>query len=125
MIKLIRTKDGNIVGDIDVFFSNDDDGLALAELNIMIASSEWRRRGYASEALTLTMQYCMQRLDVRRFVAKIGKDNQASRLFFERHGFRTSAKTPDAFAEFRYELDAGNVPSSDLRIDSAFQIDIA
>jgi RimJ/RimL family protein N-acetyltransferase len=60
---------GQLLGDINIFFQSDEDS---AEINIMIAGtilcmlisvvtsvdSKYRKSGYASEALVLTMIYC-------------------------------------------------------------------
>lgn len=51
MIKVKET--GDVVGDVDLFFSPEGE----AEVNIMIASPDNRRRGYAGEALMLLLQY--------------------------------------------------------------------
>jgi RimJ/RimL family protein N-acetyltransferase len=120
MIKLIKTKEGTVIGDIDMFFSGDGE----AEVNIMIGDSEWRRHGYASEALTLAEQYAVQKLDVQKFIAKIGKNNTPSMRFFERHGYRVMAEEPNVFDELIYELDAGDVPRTDLSIKSPFEINV-
>lgn len=122
MIKLIQVKadngSGPIIGDVDLFFSPEGE----AEVNIMIAPPEWRRHGYASEALTLAMQYAIQRFDIGKFVAKIARTNEASCKFFERHGYQRVNSEANVFGEFIYELDAGNVPSADLNIHSSFEI---
>lgn len=122
MIKLIKVKSedgaGPVIGDVDLFFFPEGE----AEVNIMIASPEWRRHGHASEALTLAIQYAMQRLEVSKFVAKIGADNEASCKFFERHGFKRINEEPNVFGQLVYELDAGDVPSSNLHVHSSFEI---
>jgi len=121
MIKLIKAKDQNqVVGDIDFFF----DGEGNAEVNIMVGDPEMRRHGYASHALTLAMQYAVQRFQVRCFVAKINHANQSSMKFFERHGFTTSDKNPNVFGEITYILDAGDLIQSDLQISSSFHVEV-
>mgnify|MGYP001337676078 CR=1 FL=1 len=58
-----------------------------AEIEIMIADVSARRKGLASEALRLMQGYAMENLDVSRFIAKIGFDNEKSRRLFEGLGF--------------------------------------
>lgn len=120
MIKLIRTKEGNVIGDVDLFFSPEGE----AEVNIMIAEAEWRRHGYASEAVTLAMQYAVQKMKVTKFIAKIGQNNEPSLRFFERHGFRLTNIDPNVFEEYVYELDSGLVPIADLNVKSSFAINV-
>ena len=120
MIKLIKTKEGTVIGDVDMFFFSDGE----AEVNIMIGDSEWRRHGYASEALALAEQYVVQKLNIQKFIAKIGKNNTPSIQFFERHGYRMVAEEPNVFDELIYELDAGDVPQTDLSIKSPFEISV-
>ncbi|PJF18969.1 hypothetical protein PSACC_01216, partial [Paramicrosporidium saccamoebae] len=113
-------QNGDIIGDIDLYFFPEGE----AEINIMIASPEWRRHGYASEALTLAMQYAIQRTKTRKFIAKIGQKNEASLRFFERHGFQLTQVDPNVFDEYVYELNAGMVPLADLDIQSPFHITV-
>jgi len=120
MIKLIRTKEGKVIGDVDMFLSPSGE----AEVNIMIGEPEWRRHGYASEALTLAEQYAIQKLGVQKFIAKIGKDNQPSMAFFARHGYERVNEEPNVFEEVVYELDGDNVPRADLVLHSSFEITV-
>lgn len=111
------------IGDIDLFF----DGDGCAEVNILIASPGDRQQGYAGEALTLAMQYAIQRLNTTKFVAKIKHDNMASRAFFEKMGFRPEdgpAAKPNVFGEIVYVIGAGDVPIADLTIKSNFSIEV-
>lgn len=66
----------------------------------------------------------VQRVDIHRFVAKIGSTNKSSQGFFERHGFRQINEKPNVFDELEYELDAGDVPIADLNIKSLFNIQV-
>lgn len=51
---MIRIKDNQkVIGDVDIFFTPEGTG----EINILIAPPEQRRKGFASEALVLMMQY--------------------------------------------------------------------
>lgn len=120
MIKLIQLADGSgrIIGDIDMFF-NADGG---AEINLMIVDRKDRRKGYASEALTLAMQYAIQKFQITLFVAKIDQKNAPSIRLFEKMGFSKVRNEPNVFGEYEFHLDAGNVPSANLQIESSFLI---
>ncbi len=50
-----------MAGDIDFFLSNDE-GTNVAEINIMIAEEQSRRKGLAKEALLLALRYAMNAL---------------------------------------------------------------
>ena len=76
----------SMVGDVNLYFNDHDDANA-AEIEIMIADVSARRKGLASEALRLMQGYAMENLDVSRFIAKIGFENEKSRRLFEGLGF--------------------------------------
>lgn len=65
-----------------------------------------------------------QRCGAKKFIAKIGANNLGSLQFFERQGFSSINKEPNVFKEFVYEMDAGDVPESDLNIQSSFSINV-
>lgn len=70
------------------------------ELEIMIAEQSARRKGYASQALTLMICYAMQqlRLGPEDFLVRIGMNNTKSIHMFERMGFEI-VKRVDVFQE--------------------------
>ena len=74
-----------------------------AELDIMIAEAGGRGRGLGSEASRLMMRYGSVRLGIRRFFAKIRKENEASRGMFGRMGFAECSYV-ECFGEYEYEL---------------------
>ena len=122
MIKLIQSRGGSqeIIGDIDMFFQAE----GQAEINLMIVDPNNRRKGYASEALTLAMEYAIQKFEIKVFVAKIDQKNGASIRLFEKMGFSKVKDEPNVFGEYELHLDAGDVPSADLQIESSFHIDV-
>jgi RimJ/RimL family protein N-acetyltransferase len=65
-----------MVGDINLFF-NDMDNRHSAEVEIMIAEADCRRKGYAKEALQLMMQYAIDFLAVKHFSAKVSHEEQS------------------------------------------------
>ncbi len=96
-----------MVGDVNVFFYpvNDDDGDDAvskdqqqsrvtqydAEVTLMVAVSDARRCGYGSEILTGMLYFLHESRKelppIRRILAKISEDNEASLRFFERENW--------------------------------------
>lgn len=82
---MITTREGLDVGAIDLF---DYDPLHLrAGIGILIAAQEDRRKGYASESMTLLIDYCFRVLHLHQLYCNITVDNQDSILLFQRHKF--------------------------------------
>jgi Acetyltransferase (GNAT) domain len=52
---------------------------ALQTLQVMIAEAEYRRKGYAKEAVTLLMHYGVQSLGVTRYFCKV-RSSRARRV---------------------------------------------
>eukprot|EP00922_Rhytidocystis_sp_ex-Travisia-forbesii_P063915 GHVS01095045.1.p1 GENE.GHVS01095045.1~~GHVS01095045.1.p1 ORF type:complete len:226 (+),score=50.19 GHVS01095045.1:154-831(+) len=74
----------------------------VGELSIMIAESNFRRKGLAREALELMMCHCAEQCSVGTFVAKLKQSNEPSVRLFENLGFhRISASF--VFKEYTYE----------------------
>lgn len=88
----------HMVGDVNCFFNNPDDPLDNVEVEVMIAEPTARRKGFASEALSLIMQYCVNELGVKGFRAQILRKNEGSKLLFQGLGFRFS-RSVDVFDE--------------------------
>ncbi|ORX41305.1 GNAT domain-domain-containing protein [Kockovaella imperatae] len=77
----------SMVGDVNLFLP---DGLGGdVECEIMIATKEDRRKGYAREALTLFLSYAISTLKIQphQLIARIGMDNEPSIRLFESMGF--------------------------------------
>jgi len=94
-----------MAGDVNLFF-NDDEDPSCAEIEVMIAEANLRRRGLAREALTLLMRYAMTTLGTTKFVAKIGEVNEPSLKLFEAIGYERVAFV-EAFNEHTLTLDLG------------------
>ncbi|TDH66763.1 hypothetical protein CCR75_002150 [Bremia lactucae] len=75
-----------MAGDVNLFFNDYDDPCAC-EVEIMIAESKYRRKGFAEEAVMLMMAYATSTLNVTRFFCKILETNYASIQLFEKLGF--------------------------------------
>ena len=83
-----------MIGDTNLFFNDPEDPLS-AEIEIMIAEPDFRRKGIATAALRSMMAYAHTHLGVARFVAKIGYDNVSSLAMFtskERLGYTVFEK---------------------------------
>jgi RimJ/RimL family protein N-acetyltransferase len=95
-------EDGTMVGDVNLFFNDPQDPRA-AEIEVMIAEQDYRRRGFGREALSLMMSYGCQDLGVTRFVAKVALKNEPSLRLFESLGFLCIG-TSQVFQESHLEL---------------------
>lgn len=71
-----------MVGDVNLFLSD-----GFGELELMIAESNWRRRGLGQEAVRLMLFYAVNFICLEHFQVKISRSNKASLAFFEKLGF--------------------------------------
>jgi diamine N-acetyltransferase len=83
---MICDKENKAVGSIDLF--DFDPNHLRAGVGILIAAKDDRRKGYASEALTLLTQYCFEILSLHQLYCNITTDNESSILLFQKHGFQ-------------------------------------
>lgn len=82
---MITTKDARDIGCIDLF--DYDPHHQRAGVGILIAEHADRRQGFASEAMTLLIDYCFRTLYLHQLYCNITVDNQESVLLFQRHKF--------------------------------------
>ena len=104
------------VGDCNLFLLMDaasdeeatEEGQSI-EVEVMVAETEHRGKGLATEALRLIMKYAVASLSPKpvRFVAKILEKNAPSKALFEKIGFKVF-KEVKAFEEIHYELLHGS-----------------
>jgi RimJ/RimL family protein N-acetyltransferase len=115
-----------MVGDVNMFLSDEDEpedyryernnahaascsdrikeSYRQAELDIMIAEKEHRKRGVGQEAVALMMLYGATHCHLRRIFCKINQDNAASlHLFQSKLGFRQCAYA-ECFREVELEF---------------------
>lgn len=95
----------NMVGDVNLFIHSylQEENEKVAEIEVMVAEPSVRRKGLASSALKLIMEYAITKLNVTKFVAKIKDDNLASiRLFEESLNFKLTSKS-EVFKEVTLE----------------------
>ena len=73
-----------MVGDVNLFCAGEE-WSESAEISIMIAELNYRRKGIGTEAAMLMMLYAIRKLKVQCFIAKIGAENYPSiRMFTEK-----------------------------------------
>jgi len=85
MIDLKEKKGVNTIGTIDLF--DFDAYHHRAGIGILIKEEKDRKKGYASEALNLFIQYCFQTLQLHQVYCNISAENQSSLKLFQKHGF--------------------------------------
>ena len=102
-----NSEDGGVVST-----TTEEHGPTTAEVEIMIANPEQRKRGYGTNALQLICQYSVEFLSIERIIAKISNDNLPSLTTFKRLGFHVYAEV-ECFDEvhLKYKpLMASNYP---------------
>ncbi|MEZ4858052.1 MAG: GNAT family N-acetyltransferase [Flavobacteriaceae bacterium] len=86
-------EDKKVIGFIDLFdFEPKHNRVGLG---IVIASKEDRGKGYASEAIKATTNYCFKHLNVHQVFANITSDNKNSIQLFEKIGFLKCGEKKD------------------------------
>jgi diamine N-acetyltransferase len=87
---IVETTTDEAVGTIDLYdFDPYHQRVAVG----VLIDAEYRRKGYASEALSLLEEYCFNILQVHQIYAHIDKENSESVSLFEKHQFeRTGVK---------------------------------
>lgn len=109
-----------IVGDVNLFLNSQTKN--IAEIEIMIAMSTARRKGFALEAVRLMMAYGLSFLKIDTFEAKIGVGNQPSiNLFKNKLGFNEVSYS-DAFKEVTLHFSVGDI-SEQIVIHDYFKIE--
>ncbi|KAJ1504155.1 hypothetical protein HMI56_001767 [Coelomomyces lativittatus] len=92
-----------MIGDVNLFL-NDSDDPHCAEIEVMIAEPSARGKGLATQSLIWMMAYGAKKLQLRKYKAIIGWENQASQyLFTKKLGFQPTLTVP-VFKETHYEL---------------------
>lgn len=113
-----------MIGDVNLFLSDLEDdedtdttksqeaNAKQGELEIMIAESTARRKGYAQQALKLMMSYACQSpslsLKPEHLLVKIGRQNHGSIAMFGRLGF-VIVKEVEVFNEVEMRLDSKRI----------------
>lgn len=90
---MICDLEGTSLGMIDIFDLDPKD--RKAALGILIAKEEYRRKGYASEVLSLVSNYCFAHLGLHQVYANVTTDNEPSMRLFEKNGFQRAGVKKD------------------------------
>ncbi len=83
---LSNNETGRTIGCIDLF--DFEPNHQRAGIGILIADKSDKRKGYASEALEILIEYCFSMLNLHQLFCNIAIDNEASVLLFQKHGFQ-------------------------------------
>ena len=83
---IICDPENKAVGGIDLF--DFEPNHLRAGIGILISEKTDRKKGYASEALNLLINYCFDTLNLHQIYCNITTDNEASILLFQKHGFQ-------------------------------------
>lgn len=81
------------VGCIDLF--DFDPNHKRAGIGILISEKKDRRKKYASEALSLLINYCFNTLNLHQLYCNITVDNKASIRLFQKHRFKITGTKKD------------------------------
>ncbi|XP_047232605.1 N-acetyltransferase 9 [Girardinichthys multiradiatus] len=106
-----------MVGDVNIFLTDPADP-SLAELEVMIAESSYRGRGFGKEVTRMMMCYGITKLGVKKFQAKIGLDNQVSISMFKKLQFQ-EVSVCNVFKEVTLELAVDESVRTKLQEDVA------
>eukprot|EP01027_Heterolobosea_sp_BB2_P015362 GEZU01021986.1.p1 GENE.GEZU01021986.1~~GEZU01021986.1.p1 ORF type:complete len:190 (+),score=60.39 GEZU01021986.1:203-772(+) len=96
-------------GDVNIFltpdYDSEDSDSVLAEMEVMIAEENSRRKGIGTEAVLLMMSYAVKYLNIQRFVAKILAHNTSSiDMFTNKLGYKQT-KYSEVFEEYTFEYN--------------------
>ncbi|OFY82479.1 MAG: GNAT family N-acetyltransferase [Bacteroidetes bacterium RIFCSPLOWO2_12_FULL_35_15] len=83
---IICDPENKAIGSIDLF--DFEPNHLRAGIGILIADKTDRKKGYASEALSLLTNYCFFSLNLHQIYCNITTDNETSILLFQKHGFQ-------------------------------------
>ncbi|MEQ2283372.1 N-acetyltransferase 9 [Ameca splendens] len=106
-----------MVGDVNIFLTDPTDP-SLAELEVMIAESSYRGRGFGKEVTCMMMCYGITKLGVKKFQVKIGLDNQVSISMFKKLQFQ-EVSVCNVFKEVTLELAVDQSVRTKLQEDVA------
>lgn len=92
-VRMIAESDsGDVVGMVDIFNFNAQH--RRAEVSVVVHKN-YRRRGFASLALGMVMDYSLRTLHLHQLYAVIAEDNAASLALFDKMGFKRSNMLSD------------------------------
>jgi diamine N-acetyltransferase len=92
-LMIVHIPDKATIGTIDIF--DFDPFNKRAGLGVLIADENYRRKGYASMALTCLINYCFNTLQLHQLYCNILNNNTESIDLFKKHGFVQSGEKKD------------------------------
>jgi len=92
-LMIVQTEDKTTIGTIDIF--EFDPFHKRAGIGILIADEAYRRKGYASMALTCLIDYCFRTLQLHQLYCNILANNIVSINLFKKYGFIQSGVKKD------------------------------
>ncbi len=101
---IIDDKKGNSVGCIDLF--DFDKYNEKAGVGILVAEQSDRKKGFASEALSLLTNYCFEVLNLRQLYCHITVDNKNSVRLFTSCGYTETGRCKDWVKKGNVFIDA-------------------
>ena len=90
---ICKTEDDKAIGTIDLF--DFDMRHQRAGVGVLLADESERKKGYASEALEIVIQYGFTTLMLHQLYCNIPSDNVGSVKLFEKHGFKRMGEKKD------------------------------
>lgn len=87
-LMIVANKDRTPVGTLEIYDFDPRDGRALTGIFI---AEEFRRRGYAEEALTLVSDYARDVVGMHQLAAYVSTDNRPSIALYKKAGFCSRA----------------------------------
>lgn len=81
-----KVSGSEVIGCIDLF--DFDPNHQRAGIGILIADTSNKRKGYASEALEILIEYCFSTLNLHQLYCNIAIDNESSVLLFQKYNFQ-------------------------------------
>lgn len=82
---MICTNDAKAIGCIDLF--DFDPQNLRAGIGILIADTSERKKGFATETLTILKEYCKEKLNLHQLYCSVTVDNESSFQLFTKNGF--------------------------------------
>ena len=93
MIDLKENDCSKTIGTIDLF--DFDAYHQRAGVGVLIKEKKDRKKGYASKALDLFIQYCFETLQLHQLYCNISSENNSSLNLFQKHGFEIVGEKRD------------------------------
>lgn len=84
-LAIVVKESSEFTGMVDIF--DFDPHHLRAGLGVIVSADEYRRKGYAFEAINLVVAYCKKHLKMHQLYANIEEDNKGSISLFEKAGF--------------------------------------